>query len=122
MSLFNKMFSGGEEASSNSATATSTPATKSGLASFGRYTDMNKNKKQLENWKSANDNFKAKKYIDAYENFMNYLRDEGVDNVQITRTNEEVSFEITQGSKVIRGKGDGNRFLCRSFDSYNGRA
>lgn len=114
MSLFNKMFGGEGEASSASTTATSTPGTKSGLASFGRYTDMNKNKKQLDNWKAANDNFKAKKYIDAYENFMNYLRDDSIDNVQITRNGEEVSFEIAQGSKVIRGKGDANRFYAEA--------
>lgn len=114
MSLFNKMFGGDKQASSAAPTASNQTSGPGKLASFGRYTDINKNKNQLEAWKNSNELFKAKNYIDSFEQFMIYLKDESINNVTFSKTDSEVSFEITQGSKVIRGKGDNNKFFAEA--------
>ncbi|MCB9225217.1 MAG: hypothetical protein R2780_02985 [Crocinitomicaceae bacterium] len=113
MSLFKKIFSG-QDASATVDNHTSVPISKSSMVSFGRYTDINKNKKQLEHWKNANDRFKEKNYVDSYEEFLNYLRDDAVNNVTITRTGDVVTFELIQGSKIIRGKGDNQKFYAEA--------
>ena len=114
MSLFNKMFGAAKEATSATATASNQVSGASKITQFGRFTDINKNKKQLDAWKSANDLFKEKKYIDAIEQFMIYIKDETLNNVSFSKTADEISFEIIQGSKVIRGKGDANKFFAEA--------
>lgn len=115
MSLFKKIFGAEGGGASASGTATSTAsATTSGIIEFGRYTDINKNAKQLEAWKVSNDKFKEKNYVDSFEQFLIYIRDEEINNVKITRNTDSVEFEIIQGSKVIRGKGDNSRFYAEA--------
>lgn len=114
MSLFKKLFGAEEGAASGSTAATTSPASASQLVEFGRYTDINKNKAQLEGWRKSNDFFKEKKYVDSFEQFLIYLRDDSVDNVKINRNGETVDFEIVQGSKVIRGSGDNNKFSAEA--------
>lgn len=114
MSLFKKMFGGDSGTSSSSSPAANPTATKSNIVSFGRYTDINKTKKQLEGWRIANDKFKAKEYVDSFEQFMIYLRDESTDNVTFSRNGDGIDFEVTQGSKVIRGRGDANKFYAEA--------
>ncbi|UKN03079.1 YbjN domain-containing protein [Paracrocinitomix mangrovi] len=113
MSLFKKMF-GGDSGAQATSESTTTQSSTGGLVSFGRYTDINKNKTQLDAWKNANDRFKEKNYVDSFEQFLIYLRDPQVDNVTINRNGDVVEFEITQGSKVVRGKGDANRFYAEA--------
>lgn len=114
MSLFNKMFGGDKGESTASATASSNAAGVSSIASFGRYTDINKNGVQLAAWKNANESFKAKNYIESIEHFMIYLKDESVNNVSFTKSAENLSFEITQGSKVIRGVANKDNFSAEA--------
>ncbi|MEO9532650.1 MAG: hypothetical protein ABJG68_16605 [Crocinitomicaceae bacterium] len=115
MSFFNKMFGGGKETSQPTAAGSATKVgSSSKLASFGRYTDINKSKTQVEFWKKANDQFKAKDYINAFESFFAYLRDDSVDNVRFQKTGDTISFEITQGSKVIKGTADQHRFYAEA--------
>ena len=113
MSLFKKMFGAEGSGASASGTETSTPTT-SALIEFGRYTDINKNAAQLDAWKLANDKFKEKNYVDAFEQFLIYIRDEDINNVKITRNGDSVEFEIIQGSKVIKGTGDSNKFQAEA--------
>jgi hypothetical protein len=112
MSFFKKILGGGDSASVD--TSSSVPISKSSILSFGRYTDINKNKKQLEHWKNANDRFKEKNYVDAFEEFLYYLKDESVNNVRVTRTGDKVSFELIQGSKIIKGQGDNEKFWAEA--------
>jgi len=70
---------------------------------FGRYTDRNKSKEQLECWTKSVDYFKEKKFIESYIEFFNYLRDPKVDNVKFTTTTNKVDFEFIQGSKIVKG-------------------
>lgn len=114
MSLFKKIFSGTEAGTSQVDAGSSVPISKSSIISFGRYTDINKNKKQLEHWKNANDQFKDKNYVDAFEQFLNYLRDDSLNNVRITRTGDVVTFELIQGSKIIKGRGDAEKFWAEA--------
>jgi len=79
---------------------------------FGRFTDCNKNKKQIEHWNNAVAKFKEKAYVDSFEAFLHYIRDEELNNVKITRTGDSIEFELLQGSKVVRGKGDGKSFFA----------
>ena len=112
MSLFNKIFGGNSNAAAPVAQNAPKSSVASGLKGFGRYTDINKNRKQLDGWKNANDQFKAKNFVDSFEQLLIYIKDEEINNVSYTRTPEKVEFEIIQGSKVIRGVGDANRFFA----------
>lgn len=112
MSIFSKLF-GGEKGVSQ-ATAVASGKSSSTLKSFGRYTDINKTKHQLAHWKKANDLFKEKDYLGCYEAFFTYLRDEKVDNVSFKTEGQSFTFEITQGSKVIKGVGTKERFYAEA--------
>ena len=70
---------------------------------FGRYSDNNKTIEKTARWTASDNFFKEKKYLESYEAFFDYLRDEETDNVNIKKNGEEISFEIFQGSKIVRG-------------------
>lgn len=71
---------------------------------FGRYSDSFKNEQQVEKWRKALLLFKEKEYVNAYKQFFMYLRDEDADNVKIIEGDNEIEFEVYQGSKKISGK------------------
>ncbi len=71
---------------------------------FGRYSDAYKTEKQYAYWDQSTKAFEEKNYLDAYSAFFNYLRDEEEDNLNFTEAIDHINFEITQGSKVIKGK------------------
>ena len=108
MSFFKKIFSGSEE--SGTATSTANQTSSSNEVKFGRYTDCNKNKKQVDFWNQSEAKFKEKAYVDSFEACLNYIRDEYADNVKITRNGDQVDFELIQGSKVVRGSGNSKDF------------
>ena len=70
---------------------------------FGRYTDRHKTPEQISSWDKSQTLYKDKKYIDAYFEFMTYLRDSKVDNVKFSKETDKINFEIIQGSKKIIG-------------------
>lgn len=70
---------------------------------FGRYTDRNKTKEQLESWTKCIDLFKEKKYIESYNEFFKYLKDPKVDNVKYEQKGQSIEFEFVQGSKIVKG-------------------
>lgn len=90
---------------------------------FGRYTDRNKTKEQLDSWTKCVDFFKEKKYVDSYDAFFTYLRDPRVDNVKFTRSGDRIDFEFIQGSKVVKGYTDNNEVFAEAdvvkFDQPN---
>lgn len=77
---------------------------------FGRYSDNNKSVAKTNRWTDADNLFKDKKYQESIEAFFDYLRDDEADNVRFTRRegSPEFSFEIFQGSKIVRGKCNGD--------------
>lgn len=105
MSFFKKLFS--SAGSPDEGTALS-----SNERSFGRYTEVNKTPAQLAYWTQAIDFFGKKQYVDSFNALLLYMHDKEVDNVTIRKSMDEVSFEIIQGSKIIRGKGSQQMFTA----------
>ena len=114
MSFFNKMFGGDKDDTQAAQTSKPIASGESTLLSFGRYTDINKSKTQVEFWAKANEQFKAKQYLESFESFLVYLRDEKLNNVRFEKNGDVLTFEVTQGSKVIKGTADSNRFYAEA--------
>jgi hypothetical protein len=70
---------------------------------FGHYSDNNKPVKKVDKWNEADALFKEKKYADSIALFFNYLRDEEQDNIVHKKDGQTGTFNIFQGTKVIRG-------------------
>ncbi len=77
---------------------------------FGRYSDNNKPLKKVERWNEAESFFKEKKYAESIEIFFDYLRDEEEDNVVHEKNETGGTFHIYQGSKIIRGFYNAEKF------------
>lgn len=73
---------------------------------FGRYSDNNKSVEKTNRWTDADNFYKEKKYPECIEAFFDYLKDDAAGNVNLRRNGADFSFEIYQGSKVLRGHGD----------------
>jgi len=75
---------------------------------FGRFSDSFKSKAKINYWNECEKLFQEKKYFESYEAFLNYLKDDEINNVKFTKNGERIDFELPQGSKVISGFiGDG---------------
>lgn len=70
---------------------------------FGRYTDAYKTEKQYDAWDQSIQLFEKGDYLDAYEIFFDYLRDEKEENVKVEREKDTLVFQLSQGSRLIRG-------------------
>ncbi|MBL0146145.1 MAG: hypothetical protein IPP48_10555 [Chitinophagaceae bacterium] len=79
---------------------------------FGRYSDNNKTVEKTNKWTEADNLFKEKKYHQSIDAFFDYLRDDEADNVKLHRNGSDFSFEIYQGSKIVRGKGDNDHLYA----------
>ena len=73
------------------------------LIFFGRYSDNNKSVEKVEKWNEAEALFKEKHYHDSIAAFFEYLRDDEIDNVKLSRENGKGTFEFYQGSKIVTG-------------------
>ncbi|MBP6625498.1 MAG: hypothetical protein KA198_10025, partial [Chitinophagaceae bacterium] len=71
---------------------------------FGRYSDNNKSQAKTNQWYQAENLFHEKKFNESLEAFFDYLKDDQIDNVILTREGDNFTFLIHQGSKIIRGK------------------
>lgn len=76
---------------------------------FGRYSDNNKSAEKIRRWTDADNLFKEKKYPESFDAFFDYLRDDSTQNVVYERNGAEGRFELYQGSKIARGKFDGQQ-------------
>lgn len=112
MSLFKKIFGGDDSATATTAGGKTSTNNAVKEVKFGRYTDCNKNKSQIDHWNNSVAKFKEKSYVDSFEAFLNYIRDEELNNVKITRSGDSIEFELLQGSKVVRGKGNATDFTA----------
>jgi hypothetical protein len=70
---------------------------------FGRYSDNNKPLAKVNRWTDADNLFKEKKYPESLDAFFDYLRDDVAGNVVYERNGAEGRFELSQGSKIVRG-------------------
>ena len=75
---------------------------------FGRYSDNNKPLAKVNRWTDADNLFKEKKYPESLDAFFDYLRDDVAGNVVYERNGAEGRFELSQGSKIVRGNFNGS--------------
>ncbi len=81
---------------------------------FGRYTDAYKNAEQLAAWERSLLLFDEGKSLDAYREFLRYLRDEAADNVRWKDGVELLHFEFWQGSRHITGFANAEKLQAES--------
>jgi hypothetical protein len=81
-----------------------TPEAKAPPVVFGRYSDNNKTLQKTNRWSEADNLFKEKKYNESIAVFFDYLRDDAIQNVTITKNGAENEFSFFQGSKIVRGR------------------
>jgi hypothetical protein len=96
--MFEKLFGWGKK---QAAEAPVLPA-----INFGRYSDNNKSPQKIAQWTNADNLFKEKKYAESLDAFFDYLKDDAVANVSTTRNDGVLKFELSQGSKIVRGTCD----------------
>ncbi|MCB9281190.1 MAG: hypothetical protein H6562_20045 [Lewinellaceae bacterium] len=70
---------------------------------LGRYSDSYKKPQNYEAWDRALEAFESGEFMEAYKAFFQYLRDDQEDNVRFWVEDQELKFEIYQGSKKICG-------------------
>ncbi|WP_205508083.1 hypothetical protein [Longitalea arenae] len=74
--------------------------------SFGRYSDNNKTVEKVRRWTDADNLFKQQSYSDSIAAFFDYLADDKKGNVILNRNNDGGTFQLYQGSKIVRGEFD----------------
>jgi len=115
MSLFKKLFGGGNASSESAPVETlKNQSTENQFLNFGRYTDCNKDAFQIKHWEDANTAFKSRQYVEAYAHFFEYLGDKSINNVSYTRIGNQLDFELIQGSQRIKGRADENEFRAEA--------
>jgi hypothetical protein len=85
---------------------------------FGRYSDSYKEEDNYEAWHAAVDAFTEEAFLESFERFFKYLRDEEEDNVYWTRENGVLKFELFQGSKRIFGMADERQLAAEAKIAY----
>lgn len=73
------------------------------MITFGRYSDAFKAQDKIDWWNKCEKEFQQKDYLNSYESFFNYLKDESVDNLTFKREGDTINFEFLQGSKIVHG-------------------
>ncbi|MEZ4937592.1 MAG: hypothetical protein R2799_08355 [Crocinitomicaceae bacterium] len=124
MSIFKKFFGSNAEEDASGTQAppktesTSTTTSSSGLHRskfpFGRYTDRNKTNEQIAFWGEAVKAFDEKRYFDSFEILMKYIGDPEIGNLSYTRNGDQIQFEFIQGSNIIKGSAEGDKFVAIS--------
>ena len=82
---------------------------------FGRFTDAYKPKGKIEFWNKCEKDFQDKNYLDSYEAFFNYLKDDVSNNVTFSRSGDSINFEFPQGSQVVKGTIANNKVIAEAF-------
>ena len=80
--------------------------------SFGRYSDNNKTVTKIARWTEAEKLFRENKKAESMDAFFDYLLDDAQQNVTRQRTAEGGTFELYQGSKIVRGAYDGEHLYA----------
>lgn len=71
--------------------------------SFGRFSDNNKSVEKVGKWTEADSLFKEKKFFESIQCFFEYLKDDDAQNVVHEPKDKSGTFYFYQGSKIIRG-------------------
>ncbi len=81
---------------------------------FGRYSDAYKSDEQYVSWDKSVAAFDEQRYLESYQAFFDYLRDEGEDNVTYELKDGVIHFSVIQGSKKINGTASNERVVCET--------
>lgn len=81
---------------------------------FGRYTDAFKSDDQVAAWNRSIELFDKGEHLNAYGEFLTYLRDDSLDNVRWNQDGNALHFEIQQGSQRITGTASPEKVLAES--------
>lgn len=76
---------------------------------FGRYSDVYHTTEQDAAFDRSVKEFEEERYLESYEAFFNYLKNEKEGNIKTWRENGELKFELFQGSKKITGYGNNQK-------------
>jgi hypothetical protein len=76
---------------------------------FGRYSDAYRSVAQQAFFDKSMIAFEKGEYLEAYQYFFEFLKDENVDNVKYWETEKGLEFELLQGSKKVIGIADEER-------------
>jgi len=79
---------------------------------FGRYSDNNKSVEKVGRWNQAEQLFRDKRFEESLDAFMDYLRDDNLQNVVTEWRGQILDFRIYQGSKVVRGSCSPERLVA----------
>jgi len=92
------------------------PATNKPDITFGRYTDAYKTATQLQAWENAVQQFDQSNILQSYLDFFVYLKDPNADNFRWQENQQgELTFEFSQGSRLIEGIVSEKKFKVESF-------
>ena len=73
---------------------------------FGRYSDSYKPEAKYDAWDQALELFEQSHYLPAYQQLLEYLRDDEAENVKWWQDQRELRFDLLQGSKKLTGCAD----------------
>lgn len=73
------------------------------MKKFGRYSDINKSKHQLNEWNLAFDFFENKNYLLGFEHLLKFIQNPGFSNVEYQFQNENIIFTIHHNQLRIEG-------------------
>jgi hypothetical protein len=79
---------------------------------FGRYTDHYKPRSKNIFWDQALNLHEKKDYIGSIKAFLDYLRDDEINNVTYTKEAGIIRFSIYQGSKIVKGFANQDSFFA----------
>lgn len=92
------------------------PASNKPDIAFGRYTDAYKTAVQLQAWDNAVQQFDQGNILQSYLDFFVYLKDPNTDNFRWQENQKgELTFEFSQGSRLIRGIVSEKKVKAESF-------
>ena len=81
---------------------------------FGRFSDSYKEEEKYNDWDKAIKLYEKDEYLESVELFLNYLKDDDQENLTYTRVDDHITFELYQGSKLITGTADKERFKAEA--------
>ncbi len=107
MGLFDRLFGGKEEKNLNP------------NVNFGRYSDSYKSSEKVEVWDRALTHFEEEQYLECFRAFFEYLRDEEEENVECWEKEDQLIFELYQGSKKITGFANKEKLRAEAKVAYS---
>jgi len=81
---------------------------------FGRHTDAFKNENHFEIWEASLSEFEKGNFLECYRLVIEYLQNDDHQNTWYSLKEDTLLFEILQGSKLIKGFANKEKFKARA--------